>query len=801
MPRSNVLSLSIVTALAGVTIAPNVHAQEASVESPERITVIGSRLSQRTATDGTAPVDIITAEDLRATGITETARALQYAVPSFNFPSSSITDGSDAVRPASLRGLSPDHTLVLVNGKRRHSSALVHLNGTTGRGSSNVDLNAIPISAIQRIEVLRDGAAAQYGSDAIAGVINIVLRNQDQGGDVTVTGGQTYEGDGEQVKVQGSTGFRIGQVGALTLSAEYHNKNRTNRAGLDPRQQYPLLPDGSEDPREETFDRLSHHVGDADFENIALFANFTYQLANGELYSFGGISERTSKSGAFYRRAVDDRNLIDVYPDGFLPTLAPETSDASIITGYRLGLGQWDADFSIGYGESLFEYHVENSLNASMGPSSPREFFAGGLRTSELNLSGELTRFFQFYNNSDIALAIGVNFRENDYKIRAGDEASYFNGGFEGRAAGSQGFTGFTPDSQVTESRNNTGVYIELENALTDAFQWGAALRYEDYSDFGDNISWKLSGRYQFNDQFAVRATTNTGFRAPSVQQLYFTNISTLFVNRDGELVPEQSGTFNNLSDVAQSLEIGALQPEESQSFSLGAVWNGDNGLSVTLDAFQIDIDDRIILSSSLIPSDSPAVASALADAGADNARFFINAVDTTTRGVDLVIAQQFELADLGALRAQVAYGYNRTRINDVQLPEILGGLESRLFDNVERTRMTRSVPQHTGNIGLTHTLGPWRTHLAVSYFGDYVLENNAGVRTTFSGKWITDISTQYTFNDRWSARAGVQNLFDVYPDEQRPENQFNGIFVYPNTNAPFGFNGGSYFAELTYRF
>lgn len=801
MPRSNVLSLSIVTALAGVTIAPNVHAQEASIESPERITVIGSRLSQRTATDGTAPVDIITAEDLRATGITETARALQYAVPSFNFPSSSITDGSDAVRPASLRGLSPDHTLVLVNGKRRHSSALVHLNGTTGRGSSNVDLNAIPISAIQRIEVLRDGAAAQYGSDAIAGVINIVLRNQDQGGDVTVTGGQTYEGDGEQVKVQGSTGFRIGQVGALTLSAEYHNKNRTNRAGLDPRQQYPLLPDGSEDPREETFDRLSHHVGDADFENIALFANFTYQLANGELYSFGGISERTSKSGAFYRRAVDDRNLIDVYPDGFLPTLAPETSDASIITGYRLGLGQWDADFSIGYGESLFEYHVENSLNASMGPSSPREFFAGGLRTSELNLSAELTRFFQFYNNSDIALAIGVNFRENDYKIRAGDEASYFNGGFEGRAAGSQGFTGFTPDSQVTESRNNTGVYIELENALTDAFQWGAALRYEDYSDFGDNISWKLSGRYQFNDQFAVRATTNTGFRAPSVQQLYFTNISTLFVNRDGELVPEQSGTFNNLSDVAQSLEIGALQPEESQSFSLGAVWNGDNGLSVTLDAFQIDIDDRIILSSSLIPSDSPAVASALADAGADNARFFINAVDTTTRGVDLVIAQQFELADLGSLRAQVAYGYNRTRINDVQLPEILGGLESRLFDNVERTRMTRSVPQHTGNIGLTHTLGPWRTHLAVSYFGDYVLENNAGVRTTFSGKWITDISTQYTFNDRWSARAGVQNLFDVYPDEQRPENQFNGIFVYPNTNAPFGFNGGSYFAELTYRF
>lgn len=795
------LSIAVVLALGSASSTVTAQEESTTAESAERITVIGSRLSQRTATDGSAPVDIISAEDLVASGFTETARALQYAVPSFNFPSSSITDGSDAVRPASLRGLSPDHTLVLINGKRRHSSALVHLNGTTGRGSSNADLNAIPISAIQRIEVLRDGAAAQYGSDAIAGVINIVLKNNTSGGDINLNLGQTYKGDGEQVKLHGSKGFNLNNRGALTLSAEYHNKNKTNRAGLDPRQQYPLLEDGSEDPREESFDRLSHHVGDAEFENIALFFNADYALGEGDFYAFGGVSERTTQSGAFYRRALDNRNLIEVYPDGFLPLLSPEISDLSLLTGYRRNLGEWLADLSIGYGKSEFEYRLENSLNASLGPASPTEFSAGQLETDELNLNAEVSRFVPFYNYSDLSVALGASYRENSYGIRAGEPASYVDGGYQDRPAGSQGFTGFGPDSEVDESRNNLGLYAELENALTDNFQWGAALRYEDYSDFGDNWSWKLSGRYDFTDQLALRATTNTGFRAPSVQQLYFTNISTLFVNRDGELVPEQSGTFNNLSEVAQALEVGNLQPEESQSYSIGLVWSGYNGFSLSVDAFQIEIDDRIILSSSLVPSDSPAVEEALAEAGADNARFFINAVDTTTRGLDIVATQDFNLGEYGSLRTQAAYGYNETQIDAVNLPQILDGLEQRLFDNVERTRMTRSVPRHTGTLSFAHTYGGLQTNLAFNYFGDYELENNQGVRTRFGGKWVVDLSARYQLTDQWSVRAGAQNLFDQYPDEQLPENQFNGIFRYPNTNAPFGFNGGYYYTELSYRF
>ena len=796
------LSYLIAGALAvpSALMTHSAFAQEASVEAEETIQVVGSRLSVRTATDGSAPVDIISGEDLAASGITETARALQYAVPSFNFPTSSITDGSDAVRPASLRGLSPDHTLVLINGKRRHSSALVHLNGTTGRGSSNVDLNAIPISSIKRIEVLRDGAAALYGSDAIAGVINIVLKDQSEGGSITANAGQTYIGDGDQYKVHGNTGFALGDDGSLMLAFEYHHKNKTNRAGPDPRQQYELI-NGEEDPREETFNRLSHHVGDASFENKAIFFNANMAAGNeGELYAFGGYSDRTSQSGAFYRRALDNRNLTEVYPDGYLPLLTPETSDFSVVGGYKFLLADWNVDASVGMGTSEFQYRLENSLNASFGPSTPTEFDAGTLELNEVNASVDVQRFFPFVNNSDLSVAFGLSYRENTYKISAGEPASYENGGYDGRPGGSQGFTGFKPESEVDESRDNVGLYVELENMLTTQFQWGAAVRYEDYSDFGNNTSWKISGRYDVTDQFAIRATANTGFRAPSVQQIYFTNISTLFVNRNGELVPEQSGTFNNISPVAQALQLGALQPEESQSLSFGLVWSGDDGLSVTVDAFQIDIDDRIILSSSLIPSDSPAVAAALAAAGADNARFFINAVDTSSRGVDVVATQEFDVGS-SLLKTQLAYGYNKTEVDGVNLPTILDGLEDKLFDNVEQTRMTRSVPRHSGSLSFTSIVEDFETRLGFNYFGDYMLENNAGLQTEFSGKWVVDFSVKYKMDDNLSFNVGVQNLLDEYPDKQDPSNQFNGIFMYPNTNAPFGFNGGYYYGEVTYSF
>jgi len=768
----------------------------AADEQVEKISVIGSRLSVRSATETSAPVDIISSDQLLATGLTETARALQFLVPSFNFPSSSITDGSDAVRPASLRGLSPDHTLVLINGKRRHGSALVHLNGTMGRGSSNVDLNAIPVAAIKRIEILRDGAAAQYGSDAIAGVINVVLKDQPEGGELGLNAGQTYEGDGEQYKLSANTGFRFGSNGFANLTAEYHHKNYTNRAGADTRQQYP---DG--DPREATANRNTFRVGDAAYENIGLFVNAGWQLQDSEIYAFGGISQRKSESAAFFRRPVQEsQNIPEIYPEGFLPLIAPETDDHSINAGYRFNLAEWQLDFSAGTGASRYYYYVKNSLNASFGPDSPTHAYAGGLKNNEQNVTLDASRTFPFANESDLIVSAGVSYRHNSYQIFQGEELSYRNYGYQGKAGGIQSFPGFTPESEVDESRHNTGIYLELENQLTEQFSWGAAVRQEDYSDFGSNTSWKLSGRYQFDSNWAIRSTLNSGFRAPSVQQLYFSSISTVATN--GTFV--ETGTFNNISPVTRALGQGPLQPEESESVSVGITYQGDQ-LTFTLDAYQIDIDDRIILTSNAVNRNSyPIIDQLLGDSSAEAVRFFTNGLDTRTKGVEAVAAYQFAPQNWGSLKLTLSAAYNENDIRAVKIPALLEGLETVLLNHQEQVRQTKANPKYSATAGLSHNYQQFTTNLRVNLFGPYTLAHNAtdsAFDKEYSAKTLVDLSVNYAYTPSLSFTVGVQNLFDTYPDEQPVASQTGGIFKYPNTNAPFGFNGGYYYGEVTYRF
>ncbi|MDX3772633.1 TonB-dependent receptor [Chromatiaceae bacterium AAb-1] len=795
----NITQKNIALAISSSLLLPAISTPLAAEEQVEKISVIGSRLSVRSATETTAPVDIISSEQLTATGLTETSRALQFLVPSFNFPSSSITDGSDAVRPASLRGLSPSHTLVLVNGKRRHGSALVHLNGTMGRGSSNVDLNAIPVSAIKRIEILRDGAAAQYGSDAIAGVINIVLKDQPEGGELSLNAGQTYEGDGEQYKINSNAGFRFADTGFVNLSAEYHHKNYTNRAGADSRPQYL---DG--DPREATANRNTFRVGDAAFENLALFVNAGYEGSFGEVYAFGGFSHRESESAAFFRRPNQiSQNIPEIYPDGYLPVIAPETDDHSLTAGYKFTLADWQLDLSANTGASRYYYYVNNSLNASYGPDSPTSAYSGGLKNSEQNVNLDASRLFRFVNDSDLVLSTGISYRNNKYQIFQGEELSYRNYGYQGKAGGIQSFPGFTPESEVDESRHNTGIYLEVENQLTNHFSWGAAARYEDYSDFGSNTSWKLAGRYQFENGWAVRSTLNSGFRAPSVQQLYFSSIAAV-VNSDGGIT--ETGTFNNVSPVVRALGQGELQPEESQSVSLGITYQGDN-ITFTLDAYQIDIDDRVILTSNAVNrNDYPVIDQLLGDSPAQTVRFFTNGLDTRTKGIEGVFAYQFEPQSWGDVRFTLSAAYNENEIRAIKIPALLEGLESVLLNYQEQVRQTKANPKYSGAAGLTHSYGKFTTNVRLNLFGPYTLAHNAADNLRdkeYSAKTLADISVNYAYTDNLSFTVGVQNLFDTYPDEQPESVQAanGGVFKYPNINAPFGFNGGYYYGEVTYRF
>lgn len=796
------VSIATTTAISTL-LATSATAQTtaAEAEKVEKISVIGSRLSVRTATETASPVDIIGADQIAATGAIETAKALQLLVPSFNFPTSSVTDGSDAVRPASLRGLSPDHTLVLVNGKRRHGTALVHLNGTMGKGSSNVDLNAIPVAAIKRIEVLRDGAAAQYGSDAIAGVINIVLKDNASGAELSASTGQTFEGDGDYYKTSFNGALAFLDTGFLNITLEHQDKNNTNRAGLDPREQYNKI-NGQPDPREATFNRLNHQVGDAAYQHSAVFINSGYQHGSTEWYAFGGFSSRDTQSSAFYRIAKDARNIASVYPDGFLPQIAPTSDDHSLTTGVKFDVANWRLDLSAGTGRSTYAYYVHNSLNASFGPQSPTSAYAGQLKNSEQNYNLDASRRLNFINDSELVVSLGVSQRRNQYQIDAGDELSWKNYGYQGKAGGIQGFGGFTPESVVAESRYNTALYLELENALTDDLSWGAALRQEDYSDFGSDSSFKLTSRYQLSDAWAVRGTFNDGFRAPSVQQLYFSNLSTLFVAnpQTGVLVPTESGTFNNISPVTKAIGQGELQPESAVSVSAGIVFDGEDGLSLTLDTYQIKLEDRIILTGSVTRADSAALNTVLGSSGANSVRFFTNAVDTTTRGVEAVLAYQWDTAALGEWTSSFSAQYNNTDIDAIKVPALLDGLQAKLFDRVEQTRITKANPTLTGVWSLSQQYGDFNTSVRVNYFGPYTLGYATGDKE-FSAKTIVDLAFSYQLTEALKLGAGVSNLFDTYPDKQPTVNNFNGIFLYPNTNAPFGFNGGAYYADLSWRF
>jgi iron complex outermembrane receptor protein len=676
----------------------------------------------------------------------------------------------------------------------------VHVNGSIGRGTAGVDLNAIPPSAIDRIEILRDGAAAQYGSDAIAGVINVILKEGTGKTSIDLTAGQHYEGDGETLQAGVNHGWEIGDGGFFNVTAEVRNRGFTNRAGLDPRQIYARLPDGSLDPREANYDRLNHRYGDAESENVYLFFNGEIPSSDGGFYFFGGISERDGESAGFNRLPGQSRTNIFLHPDGHLPLINTTVDDTSLSIGYRGSIGDsWSYDAGVVRGENEFNFLISNSANTSFGAASPTSADAGTLKfdqtTFNLDLFGTIGKSF---------VAAGFEYREDGYRIVAGEPVSYEHGGVPNQfggvsPAGIQVFPGFQPVNEVNASRDSVAVYGDVEIPVSDKLLVGLAARFEDFSDFGTTVDGKLTGRYEVSDTFALRGSVSTGFRAPSLHQSNLANISTQFVDVGGVLTPVEVGTFRNPSPLTTVLGVPTLTEETSTSSSFGFTARPKDNLSITADVYSIDIDDRIVLSGRF-STGIPQVAPLLDSIGVGAGQFFVNALDTETEGLDLVIAHSSKVGE-GKVDLTGAFNWTSTNIRDIKTPPLLAGLGETLFNEIERVYIQEAQPHQHYNLSARYSKGGFSGIVRANYFGKVAsTESTADParKQVFAGKWLTDVDLSWKFGGSYKLHIGANNIFDTYPDENIPSNSFNGIFVYPRRTAPFGFNGGYYYTRLS---
>ncbi len=789
--------LALAVALA-LTVGPALaqeQATPANTSTLDTLIVTGTRVADRTVAESTAPIDIITPEVLASTGTVELATALSRAVPSLNFPRAAINDGTDAMRPAQLRGLSPDHTLVLVNGKRYHPGALVNVNGSQGRSSSPVDLNSIPISAIERVEVLRDGASAQYGSDAIAGVINIVLKGSDHGGSVSGTYGQYSAGDGEQYQLLGDAGFKLGEAGKVHFAMQAGHQDQTDRAR-------PYL--GVVTPTSAPAGKVVQRLGDPEVDNGSFLYNGEIALADYlTFYSYGLYTKRESLSNGFFRPAGDTRNVPEIYPEGFLPQIFNTSTDYSFSGGIKtFTAGGTNIDISYTYGSNELEFDIRNTLNRSLGPTSPTEFYAGSLEIKQHVLNFDFNKPLEWGLAYPITLSYGAEWLGEEFTIGPGEPNSYINGGVrlpngQPTASGAQVFPGFRPSDSGSFDRNNLSFYAGLEGDLTDKLSAGVAVRYEDYSDFGDTTTGKLTGRYAFNDAIALRATVSTGFHAPSLQQQYYQTTSTNFIGG----IPFDLVTFRVNHPAAVALGAEPLKAEESDNLSLGLVLTPVEDLYVTIDAYRIKVKDRITLSENLT---STAVRTYLNNNGfpdVTGGRYFTNALDTTTTGVDVVGTYSWKLSG-SKLDLTAGYNYNKTEIDRVaENPATLEAIDPTAvrFGRVELGRFEVGAPRDKFFLNSIWTIGNFKAGATVTRYGEFTIRNaNPALDQTFDPKWLLDLSFSYTLNS-WEFTLGGDNVLDKYPDEVIFANSTSGQLPYP-TQSPFGFNGAYAYARVGYK-
>jgi iron complex outermembrane receptor protein len=791
------------------------------------VVVTGTRVANRTALDTASPVDIISADTLKTTGSTELNQALAVALPSLNFPRPSLTDGTDTIRPATLRGMAPDQSLVLVNSKRRHASSLVNLNGSIGRGSASVDLNTVPSAIVKSIEVLRDGAAAQYGSDAISGVVNVRLRTDRDGGegsivygvhkteydllnDAAPTGGtwtapsSRKRTDGQTTTVSAWKGLPWGETGYITLAAEYKNQEHTERAGYDMRQLYSK--NGTAyDPRELTINRFDAWYGEPEVKQSTLFVNAGNNItADVKVYGWASYQNRDARSAGYFRTPQDVRNIPSIYPDGFLPIIAPTVDDYSAAGGVTWSAGAWDMDASIVYGKNKMEYEIQNTLNRSLGASSKTVFDAGGYGYDQtvLNLTG-VRKVDMASLASPLNVAVGIEARREGYDLHAGEPDSYRDGNLilpnGSRAApGAQVFPGFRPNNATEAHRNAVGAFVDLEANLTDKLLASVAVRGEHYSDFGSNLSGKLAARYDFTRTFALRGSVQNGFRAPSLQQQNFTSTSTNFING----VPFEITTFKPTDPVAAALGAQPLKAEKSTNYSLGAVMRFDP-VTLTVDAYRINVRDRIILSENLTSTDVFNYIVSQGFTGVGGGRFFINGVDTKTQGVDVVANMPLNLGASGRFDFTLAGNFNHTDVTKVPTTAQLSALKTPpiLFGRVNVLTLEQGQPRNKITASMNWKLAQWGMTARATRYGEVL---SPGTTSAFdfplSPRTIVDLEGRYALTRHMNLALGVDNVFDQYSETLPP--YLNTTSNTPFANfTPFGTGGRYIYARASYSF
>ena len=846
------------------------------------IVVTGTRAFGRTNTDSPVPVDVIDVSKIISRGgQVSVNEILNVAAPSFTSQSQTVADGTDHIDPASLRGLGPDQVLVLINGKRRHNTSLLNINGTVGAGSVGTDMNAIPAAAIKRIEVLRDGAAAQYGSDAIAGVINIVLKEKTDGLELGITSGANMsslgnhqEGgiDGEKVQVDASYGLPIGTQGGyinLTGSIGTRNPALRNATNLEKlfdidnsaervylannptstvadmtasdyagsiaslpqnfidaaaNEDYNALDDLELAARGQTRNDYRFKVGTAKLREGKAFLNMSIPISEtSEVYAFGGVGSREGLAFGFLREPHRPKANTAANVNGFLPGIQSNITDKSLAFGIRGTFNDWDVDFSNSYGANDMSMTVVNSTNASLGAASPSTFDAGafGFQQNTTNLD-----FTRKYDNvmSGLRTSYGTEYRVEGFSIDAGAEnsyATYDNNGIPtiggvGGATNAQGesldgtaqvFGGFTPNNALNKSRNSIAGYADFELDATERVLVALALRYEDFSDFGNTFNYKLASRVKATDNISVRGAFSTGFRAPSLHQQFFSRSSTIF---DANGVAQEEGLFTNDSRAAQLIGIDKLKEETSQSISIGATAK-HGGLSLTIDAYQISIDDRIILSGAFTDGGDPELASLFKAAGAGKARFLANAIDTRTQGVDIVLGYRFSTEGGLILNNSLAATFSKNEVENIMVPEKIAnaGLSGDFFDGQEEAFLTLAQPRSkltlSNTLSLTNGLdislrNVWYGSVTDpdDFAGDARVDGTeVSDDALYDAKLITDLSLSYPISDRCRLTLGANNLLDVYPSENRAGGQSNASFPYSRRTSQFGFSGRYAFVKV----